>query len=132
MFKGTFAQDEYSFVGCNRYFITEELHQSVTRMMNVAFGGDCNRVLGASLDHGTINILGDENINNVMTGRAIFPNPDMTTTANGQFGFFTKDYAGGPCAISTINLKSVKCAYFQSRSARIYVLNLYFYSLLIL
>ena len=103
VFKGTFAQDEYSFVGCNRYFITEELHQSVTRMMNVAFGGDCNRVLGASLDHGTINILGDENINNVMTGRAIFPNPDMTTTANGQFGFFTKDYAGGPCAISTIN-----------------------------
>ncbi|MGN0033695.1 MAG: T9SS type A sorting domain-containing protein [Candidatus Limimorpha sp.] len=103
VFKGTFAQDEYSFVNCNRYFITEELHQSVTRMMSVAFGGDCNRVLGGSLDHGTINILGDENVNNIMTGRAIFPNPDITTTANGQFGFFTKDYAGGPCAISTIN-----------------------------
>jgi len=104
VFKGMYAQDVYTFSNCNRYFITEEQHTSVARMFGVGVGGNDNRVLGGCLDHGTILIEGDENINNITTGRAIFPNFDPTSNAaveNG-YGVFNQNYAGGHAEISTI------------------------------
>lgn len=104
VFKGTYAQGEYSFSNCNRYFITSDVHTSVTRMFGVGVGGYTNRVIGGCLDHGTIFILGEENINNITTGSAIFPNSDPTSGAAGSgHGVFKDAYAGGQCAISTID-----------------------------
>ena len=99
VYKGTYAQYSYSFKNCNRYYITDDEHSSVTRMMNVGIGGN-TKVLGGCLDHGTIVIEGDTTVNNVTTGEVAFPH----VTNNGYAsGFFTKSYAGGPCAISTID-----------------------------
>ena len=99
VFKGKYAQSNYTFTGSNRYYITDEQHTSVTRMMNVGIGG-LNPVLGGCLDHGTIVIEGAENYNNVTTGVEVFPH----VTNNGYASdVFSPDYAGGPCAISTIN-----------------------------
>lgn len=102
IYKGEYYESIYSYKSGNRYFITEDEHTSVTRMMSVGISGD-TKVIGGSLDHGTIKIEGDENADNTTTGVAVFPNPNPSTNANQQFGFFRKDYAGGPCAISTFN-----------------------------
>ncbi len=102
IYKGEYYEGLYSFKSGNRYLITEDEHSSTTRMMSVGIGGG-TKVLAGCLDHGTIKILGDENVNNITTGTAIFPNPDPLTNANQQFGFYTPKYAGGQCAISTIN-----------------------------
>ena len=102
VYKGEYYEQTYSYKSGNRYFLTDDEHTSATRIMNVGIGGN-TKILAGSIDHGTIMLVADENINNVTTGTAIFPNPDPQTNANQQFGFFTKDYAGGPCAISTIN-----------------------------
>ena len=99
VFKGEYAEGIYSYKGANRYFYTDEEHTSVARMMNVGIGGS-TMFLGGCLDHGTVMMTGNENINNSTTGYAVFPNP---TATNNAFGYFTKEYAGGPCAISTIN-----------------------------
>ena len=99
VFKGEYYEGLYSYKGGNRYFLTDEEHTSVARMMNVGIGGTF-MTLGGCLDHGTLLLMDQENTNNQTTGYAIFPNP---TATNNAFGFFTKDYAGGPCAISTIN-----------------------------
>lgn len=103
VFKGEYYESAYSFKSSNRYFITEEQHTSVARMMAVGISGLNNRVLGGSLDHGTISIYGEENVNNLTTGRAIFPNENTATTTFSMFGSFNPSFAGGPCAISTIN-----------------------------
>jgi len=102
IFKGEYYSELYSYKSGNRYFLTDDVHTSVTRMMSVGISGN-TKIIGGSLDHGTIQILGDENVNNVTTGTAIFPNSNPSTNANQQFGFFVKGYEGGPCAISTIN-----------------------------
>ena len=104
IFKGTCsAASGYQFEGANRYFITEKEHTSVARMFSVGFSGDLNMTLGGSLDHGTINVYGDPNINNITTGRAIYPNDIATTNAAETYGSFDYSKVGGPCAISTIN-----------------------------
>lgn len=105
VFKGSFTQGTYKFSNCNRYFTTEDDHTSVARMFGVGIGGGINRTLGGCLDHGTILMEGSEYINNVTTGEAIFPNYDPTTgaaTVNGHY-IFKEAYAGGQCAISTID-----------------------------
>lgn len=99
IFKGEFYASYYSYKGGNRYFITEDYHTSTARMMSVAVGGG-TKFIGGSLDHGTLMMLGSDSIDNVTTGKAIFPN---VTSTNNAFGYFTYDYAGGPCAVSTIN-----------------------------
>ncbi|MCR5037068.1 MAG: T9SS type A sorting domain-containing protein [Bacteroidales bacterium] len=99
IFKGEYYASLYSFKGGNRYFITEDDHSSTARMMSVTVGGT-TKVIGGSLDHGTIMMLANDSVDNVTTGRAIFPN--VTSTTN-TFGYFNYDYSGGPCAISTIN-----------------------------
>ena len=59
--------------------------------------------LGGSLDHGTINVYGQADLNNETTGSAIFPNDIATTDAAATYGSFDVTKAGGPCAISTID-----------------------------
>ena len=99
VFKGLYKAGVYSYRSSNRYFISDDEHCSATRVMNVGIGGN-TKILAGSLDHGTIKIVGDVNINNVTTGEVAFPH----VTNNGYMSsFFSKSYAGGPCAISTIN-----------------------------
>ena len=99
IFKGEYYESLYSYKGGNRYFITEAEHTSPMRMMSVAVGGGTTTI-GGSLENGTIMMLACDTIDNITTGKAIFPNP---TATNNSFGYFTNDYAGGPCFISTIN-----------------------------
>ena len=104
IFKGTCnSASGYLFEGANRYFITEEEHTSVARMFSVGFAGDLNMTLGGSLDHGTINVYGDPNTNNITTGNSIYPNDIATSNAAETYGSFDYSKIGGPCAISTIN-----------------------------
>lgn len=104
IFKGTYnSNNGYLFEGANRYFETEENHTSVARMFSVAHSDRNNMVIGGSLDHGTINIYGIENTNNITTGSAIYPNDIATTDAAITYGPFDFTKAGGPCAISTID-----------------------------
>lgn len=99
VYKGEYYAGLYSYKSGNRYFITEDEHTSVARMMNVGISG-YSAFLGGNLDHGTIAMTASENVNNVTTGQYIFPH----VTNNGYASsFFNKEYAGGPCAISTIN-----------------------------
>ena len=104
VFKGSYSTDNgYLFEGANRYFETAENHTSVARMFSVAYSDTENMIIGGSLDHGTINIYGDPNTNNITTGSAIYPNDIATTDAAATYGSFDYTKAGGPCAISTIN-----------------------------
>ena len=104
IFKGSYSTYDkvYSYVGGNRYFLTDDEHVSPTRMMSVGVGGT-DQILAGCLDHGTILLKRNPMVDNITTGTAIFPNPDLQSNANQQFGFFTKNYAGGPCAISTVD-----------------------------
>lgn len=103
--KGTYAEGVFTFAGCNRYFITESQHTSVARMFGVGVGGYDNRVLGGCLDHGTILIEGDENLNNMETGRAIFPHfdPNSNTAVENGYAVFDESFAGGHAEISAID-----------------------------
>ena len=104
IFKGKYNGDTgYTFEGANRYMIDAENHTSVTRMFSVGYAGDLNMTIGGCLDHGTINVFGDPNTNNITTGSAIYPNDIATTNAAETYSSFDFAKAGGPCAISTIN-----------------------------
>ena len=103
VFKGSYSNNTYLYEGANRYFETEENHTSVTRMFSVAFSGEKSMTLGGCLDHGTINVYGQADVNNETTGSAIFPNDIATTDAAATYGSFDFTKAGGPCAISTID-----------------------------
>ena len=100
--KGEYASGAYTFEGMNRYMIDADNHTSVTRMFSVGFSGN-NTVIGGSLDHGTIKVIGDPTLNDKCTGNAIFPNDQTSTDASATYGSFNYTMAGGPCAISTIN-----------------------------
>lgn len=103
IFKGSYTSvNDYQFEGANRYFITPNTHTSVSRMFSVGFAGEDYKTIGGDLDHGTIHIQGNPNLNNVTTGNAIFPNDLVSTDAAATYGPFSYDKAGGPCAISTI------------------------------
>ena len=103
VFKGSYSSYGYLYEGANRYFETEDNHTSVARMFSVAFSGEKDMTLGGSLDHGTINVYGQKDLNNVTKGSAIFPNDIATTDAAATYGSFDFSKAGGPCAISTID-----------------------------
>ena len=103
VYKGKYTSNNgYTFEGMNRYMIDESNHTSVTRMFSVGFSGNTT-VIGGSLDHGTIKVIGDPNFNNECTGNAILPNDQTNTDASATYGSFNYTMAGGPCAISTIN-----------------------------
>ena len=101
VFKGTYKQGTYTYTGSNRYFITDDEHCSTARMMSVGVGGiPYGPVIGGSLDHGTIGLSGYDQLNNATTGDVVFPHP----TNNGYASsYFDETYAGGPCAVSTID-----------------------------
>ncbi len=103
VYKGTYTGSNlylpYSFTGCNRYYITDDVHTSVTRMTNVGIGGTA-AFLAGSLDHGTIMIADDDMLNNATTGYGVFPHVTNNLYVS---ALYTLDYAGGPCAISTID-----------------------------
>ena len=101
VYKGEYYASVYSYKSGNRYFITEEEHTSTARMMSVGVGG-MNAVLGGCLDHGTIGMEGSEYLNNVTTGTAVFPHL-VANTYSLTNSYFDDAYAGGPCAISTID-----------------------------
>lgn len=103
VFKGSYSSNGYLYEGVNRYFETAENHTSVARMFSVAFSGEKSMSLGGSLDHGTINVYGQADLNNETKGGAIFPNDIATTDAAATYGSFDFTKAGGPCAISTID-----------------------------
>jgi photosystem II stability/assembly factor-like uncharacterized protein len=99
IYKGEYYEGLYSYKGGNRYFITEDVHCSTSRIMSIGVGG-ITEVIGGDLDKGTVYMAESELINNVTTGEVVFPHP----TNNGYASsYFTKDYAGGTCAISTID-----------------------------
>lgn len=103
IFQGKYNSNSgYTFEGKNRYFADSENHTSVARMFNVAHSGNTT-VIGGSLDHGTIKVIGDPTLNDVCTGNAIFPNDQTNTDASATYGSFNYTMSGGPCAISTIN-----------------------------
>ncbi|MBP5642764.1 MAG: T9SS type A sorting domain-containing protein [Bacteroidales bacterium] len=99
VYKGEYYADAYSYRSSNRYFLTEDEHTSVARMMNVAVGG-MDMILGGCLDHGTIFIGGSDDIDNPTTGSQVFPH---ITNNSYVSTYFNKKYAGGPCAMSTID-----------------------------
>ena len=103
VFKCSYSNNGYLYEGANRYFETADNHTSVTRMFNVAFSGEKSMTLGGGLDHGTINVYGQADVNNETQGCAIFPNDIATTDAAATYGSFDFKKAGGPCAISTID-----------------------------
>ena len=99
IYKGEYYNHLYSYKKGNRYFITPDNHTSTTRMMSVAVGGGTT-VIGGSLDNGGLMVLANDTVDNLTRGKAIFPNP---TATNNTYGYFTEAFAGGPCAISTID-----------------------------
>ncbi len=103
VFKGSYTGGSYIYEGANRYFETAENHTSVARTFSVGISNEESRVLGGSLDHGTIHIYGQKDLNNETKGSAIFPNDIASTDAAATYGAFDFTKAGGPCAISTIN-----------------------------
>ncbi len=97
IFKGMIEGGDYfTFADCNRNYIT-------TRMFNVAYSNNVKRVMGAALDHGTLMIEGDENVNHVTTGFWAYSNG----SDNGAFGSFSESYQPGSCAFSMINPNTI-------------------------
>lgn len=87
IYKGV-KEDGFTFVNCNRNYIT-------TRMFAVAYSNNTKRVMGAALDHGTIMIEGDENVNHETTGMWVYP--------NSLAGAFSDGNQPGACAFSMVN-----------------------------
>lgn len=72
---------------CNRNYIT-------SRFFSIAYSAYKQRVVGGSLDHGTVLIVGDPNNVSLQTGQQVYPNM--------QFAFNSNYYAGY-CALSLLN-----------------------------
>ncbi|MDR0969990.1 MAG: T9SS type A sorting domain-containing protein [Lentimicrobiaceae bacterium] len=82
VFKATIAAGNYSFAQCNRNLISG-------RFWNVGVSHKLNRVIGGSVDNGTVFILGSETENNLKYGKKI------------QVGL--DNFVGGQSAISVID-----------------------------
>ena len=98
VYKATISSNSFSYSYCNRNYVT-------TRVFNVGMSGKDTRVLTACLDHGSVLIEGDENLNSIGHG-------DWITLGSGStYGIFAEAYQPGPCAISAINPKTVFVTY---------------------
>ena len=93
VYKADASNGNFTFSYSNRNYVT-------TRMFNVAMSGKDTRILAAGIDHGTVLIEGDANTNTLGYGYWINP------TGYNQ-GSFSDDSHAGPCAISTINPKTI-------------------------
>ena len=97
IYKAVISNGVFTFTNCNRNYIT-------TRMFNVAMSGKTERIMAAGLDHGTVLIEGDENTNTL--GYAEWVNP-----SGYNYGAYDEVAQAGPCAISTINPKTIFVTY---------------------
>ena len=96
VYKSTASNGNFTFSYSNRNYVT-------TRMFNVAMSGKDTRVIASALDHGAVLIEGDENLNSINHGDWVNPGAIL--------GIFVDSYQGGPCAISTINPKTIFVSY---------------------
>ena len=103
-YKCTKAGSTYSFFNCNRNYIT-------TRMFAVGVSGDATRVMGGGLDHGTVMIEGDENVNTMSHGSWINPTGHL-------YGMFSEASQAGECAFSMINQNTIFATYKNGKIAR--------------
>ena len=93
IFKATAVNEYFSFVDCNRGYIS-------TRCFNIAPSGKGTRVVAGLLEHGPILIEGLEGTNNMSTADLLSP-PNTITPAH--YGSFDESMAAGFCAVSVIN-----------------------------
>ena len=91
IYKGV-KENGFTFVNCNRNYIT-------TRMFAVAYSNNIKRVMGAALDHGTVMIEGDENVNHESTGMWVYPLSPA--------GAFSDGNQPGACAFSMVNPNTI-------------------------
>lgn len=104
VFKGTKANGSFTFFNCNRNYVT-------TRMFGVAYSNNVTRVMGGGLDHGTVLIEGDENLNTVSNGVWINPTGDL-------YGSYSEASQAGQCAFSMINPNTIFATYKDCGIAR--------------
>lgn len=95
IYKGNLGET-MTFTNCNRNYVT-------TRMFNVAYSNTVKRVMGAALDHGTIMIEGNSDVNHETTGTWAY----STWVSTGAYGSFTESWQPGPCAFSMINPNTI-------------------------
>ena len=104
VYKGTKSGNEYSFYNCNRNYIT-------SRMFAIAPSGNATRVMGGGLDHGTVMIDGDPDLNTMSHGLWINP-------MGYNQGAFIEQAQAGECAFSMINPNSIFVTYKDGNFAR--------------
>ena len=104
VFKCNKSGSVYSFYNCNRNYIT-------SRMFGIAVSGKATRVMGGGLDHGTVMIEGDENLNSMSHGLWINP-------TGYNYGAFAESAQAGECAFSMINQNSIFVTYKNGKIAR--------------
>ena len=97
VFKGVLKQGAVTTESCNRNYFT-------TRMMEVAYSSETNRIIASGLDHGIVYIEGSENMNTTGYGTWINPN-------NYNNGIFKTDGQGGPCVVSMLNPSTIFVTY---------------------
>lgn len=95
IFKGLMGE-AMTFTNCNRNYVT-------TRMFNVAYSNTVKRVMGAALDHGTVMIEGNGNVNHEQTASWVY----SAWVNNSAFGSFDQGWQPGPCAFSMINPNTI-------------------------
>jgi sugar lactone lactonase YvrE len=100
IYKATLKSNAFTFSNCNRNYIT-------TRMFNVAMSGTDTHILAAGLDHGTVLIEGNPDVNTM--GYAEWINP---TGYND--GLYAEEAQAGPCAISAINANTIFVTYMDN------------------
>lgn len=79
--------ETYVVNNCNRNYIA-------SRFFSVAYSAYKQRIIGGSLDHGTVLIVGDPNNVSLETGTQVYPNSSFA---------FSSEYYAGYCALSLLN-----------------------------
>lgn len=95
VYKGT-LDGGINFVNCNRNYVT-------SRMFSVAYSNTVKRVMGAALDHGTVIIDGNADVNHETTGYWAY----SAGHVNGAMGSFSESYQPGECAFSLVNPNTI-------------------------
>ncbi len=76
---------------CNRNYVA-------SRFFSVAYSAYKQRVVGGSLDHGTVLIVGDPNNVSLESGTQVYPNSSFA---------FSSEYYAGYCALSLLNPNAI-------------------------
>lgn len=105
VYKAAMKSTGFSTSNCNRNYIT-------TRMFSVGVSGKVSRILAAGLDHGTVLIQGNPDVNTMGYGEWINPGGQL-------YGMFDESAQAGSCAISTINSNTIFVSYANGGSPTI-------------